>query len=100
MILLLHLAALAHAQLHCNGENLPAKEKRSQSKKDDSSKQGPYRDFKEDSAQAQKALLGSYEEKVIAHADANNGSCRQGFVKNMVDAAARVLTDHMSGHKQ
>jgi hypothetical protein len=58
--------------------------------KDDSSKQGLYQAFNEDIAQAQKALIGLYTEKAIAHTDANGGSCRQGFVKNLVNAAARV----------
>ena len=43
--------------------------------KDYLSKRGPYREFDEDSAQARKGLIGSYAEKVIAHTDANGGSC-------------------------
>lgn len=37
-------------------------------------------------------MIRSYAEEVIAHADANGGSCRRGFVKNMVDAAAIVAS--------
>ena len=37
-------------------------------------------------------MIGSYAEKVIAHANANGGSCRPGFVKNLVNAAARVAS--------
>ncbi len=70
---------------------MPAKKKKPQSK-DDSSKQGPYQEFDEDSAQARKALIGLYAEKVIAHTDANGGICRRSFVKNLVNAAARVVT--------
>ena len=62
-------------------------------RKDDSSRtRGPYREFEEDSVQARKALIRSYAEEVIALADANGGSCRQGFVKNMIDAAAIVAS--------
>ena len=39
------------------------------------SKQRPYQEFDKDRAQARKALIGSYAEKVIAQADANGGSC-------------------------
>jgi hypothetical protein len=60
--------------------------------KDDSSKRGPYQEFDEDSAQARKALIGLYAGKAIAHTDANGRSCRRGFVKNLVDAAARVAS--------
>jgi hypothetical protein len=56
------------------------------------SKQGPYREFNKDSAQAWKALIGLYAEKAIAHTDANGASCCQGFVKNLVNAAARVAS--------
>ena len=37
-------------------------------------------------------MIGSYAEKVIAHANANGGSCHPGFVKNLVNAAARVAS--------
>jgi hypothetical protein len=37
-------------------------------------------------------LIGLYAEKTIAYTDANGGSCRQVFVKNLVDAAARVAS--------
>ncbi len=35
-------------------------------------------------------VIKSYAEKVIAHAAANGGICRRGFVKDLVDKAAVV----------
>ncbi len=35
-------------------------------------------------------MIKSYAEKVIAHAAANGGICRRGFVKDLVDKAAQV----------
>jgi hypothetical protein len=73
-------------------DDLRQRKRKGHNQKDDSSKRGPYREFDEDSAQARKALIGSHAEKVIAHAYANGGSCRRGFVKSLVDAAARVAS--------
>ena len=56
------------------------------------SKQGPYQEFDKGSSQARKVLIGSFTEKVITHAYANSRSCCQGFVKNLIDAAARVAS--------
>ncbi len=35
-------------------------------------------------------MIKSYAKKVMAHAAENGGSCRQGFVKELVDNAAQV----------
>jgi hypothetical protein len=72
---------------------LPAKEKGHNNQKDDLSKHQPYQEFDKDSAQARKVLIGLYAEKVIAHTDVNGRSCCQGFVKNLVNAAARFVSD-------
>ena len=73
-------------------DDLCLRKRKGCNQKDDFSKQGPYQEFDEDSTQAWKALIGSYAEQVIAHADANGGSCHQGFVKNLVNAAAKVAS--------
>ncbi len=72
-------------------DRCPQKRK-SHNQMDDSSKQGPYWEFEEESAHARKALISLYAEKAISHTDANGGSCRWGFVKNLFDAAARVAS--------
>ncbi len=36
-------------------------------------------------------VIKSYAEQVIAHTALNGGSCRWGFVKDLVDGAAKVL---------
>jgi hypothetical protein len=35
-------------------------------------------------------MIKSYVKKVIAHAAANGGICRRGFMKDLVDKAAQV----------
>ena len=77
-------------------DDLCPRKRKGHNQKDDSSKRGPYQEFEEDSAQARKALIGLYAEKVITQANANGGSCHQGFVKNLVDASARVASAYRS----
>ncbi len=72
-------------------DHCPQKRK-SHNQADDSSKQGLYQEFDEDNAQAWKALISLYIEKASALTDVNGRSCRQGFVKNLVHAAARVTS--------
>jgi hypothetical protein len=56
----------------------------------DSKKRGDYRKFDEFSNQMRDSVIESHARKVIAHVAANNGSCKRGFVKNLVDMAAEV----------
>ena len=37
------------------------------------------------------SVIESYARKVIAHVAVNDGSCKRGFVKNLVDMAAEVV---------
>jgi len=56
----------------------------------DSNKRGDYQKFDEFSSQIRDPVIESYAKKVITHVAANNGSCKQGFVKKLVDMAAEV----------
>ncbi len=52
-------------------------------------KRGEYWKFdKVLSSQMRESMVKLYVEKVIAHAAANGGSCRPGFVKELVNKAA------------
>jgi hypothetical protein len=65
--------------------------KKSLKQKNDSNRGvGEYWKFDEFSSQMREPVIKSYVEKVIAHAAANGGICRQGFVKDLVDKAAQV----------
>ncbi len=56
----------------------------------DSNKRGDYQKFDEFSSQIRDPVIESYAKKVITHVAANNGRCKQGFVKKLVDMAAEV----------
>jgi hypothetical protein len=64
--------------------------KKSRKRTNDSNKRGDYRKFDEFSNQMRDSVIESHARKVIAHVAANNGSCKQGFVKNLVNMAAEV----------
>ena len=64
--------------MHSSREN-------SRKRKNDSDKRGEYRKFDEASSRMRDTLIQSCAERVIAHAASNGGSCRQGFVKELVD---------------
>jgi hypothetical protein len=70
--------------MHSSGEN-------SRKRKDNSDKRGEYRKFDEFSSQIRDLLIKSYARKVIAHVAVNDGSCKQGFIKILVDMAAEVV---------
>jgi hypothetical protein len=70
--------------MHSSGEN-------SRKRKDNSNKRGEYRKFDEFSSQMRDSVIEPYARKVIAHVAANDGSCKQGFVKNLVNMAAEVV---------
>ena len=63
--------------MHSSGENR-------RKRKNDSDKRGAYRKFDEASSRMRDSLLHNCAERVVAHAASNNGSCRRGFVKDMV----------------
>ena len=54
-------------------------------RENDSNKRGEYWKFDEASSGMRDTLIQSCAERVIAHAASNGGSCRQGFVKELVD---------------
>ena len=64
--------------------------KKSGKRTNDSNKREDYRKFDEFSNQMRDSVIESHAKKVIAHVAANNGSCKRGFVKNLVDMAAEV----------
>jgi hypothetical protein len=64
--------------MHSSGENRCKR-------KNDSGKRGEYRKFDEASSRMRDTLIQSCAERVIAHAAGDGGSCRQGFVKELVD---------------
>jgi hypothetical protein len=70
--------------MHSSGEN-------SRKRKDNSDKRGEYWKFDEFSSHIRDLVIESYARKVIAHVAVNDGSCKQGFVKNLVDVAAKVV---------
>jgi hypothetical protein len=70
--------------MHSSGEN-------SRKRKDNSDKRGEYRKFDEFSSQMRDLVIKLYARKVIAHVAVNDGSCKRGFVKNLVDMAAEVV---------
>ena len=63
--------------MHLSREN-------SRKRKGVSDKRGEYRKFDQISSQMRENLILQCAEQVIAHAAANGGSCRRGFVKEMV----------------
>jgi hypothetical protein len=67
-----------------------SKKKSLKQKNDSNIGGGEYWKFDEFSSQMREPVIKSYAEKVIAHAAANCGICRQGFVKDLVDKAAQV----------
>jgi hypothetical protein len=64
--------------MHSSREN-------SRKRKNDSDKRGEYRKFDKASSRMRDTLIQSCAERVIAHAASNGGSCRRGFVKELVD---------------
>jgi hypothetical protein len=58
--------------------------------KNDLDKRGKYQKFGNKCIQMREPVIKSYAEQVIAHAASNGGSCRWGFVKDLVDGAAKV----------
>ena len=64
--------------------------KKSHKQMNDSNKRGDYQKFDEFSSQIRDPVIESYAKKVITHVAANDGSCKQGFVKKLVDMAAEV----------
>ena len=70
--------------MHSSGEN-------SRKRKDDSDKRGEYRKFDQISSQMRETLIRQCAKQVIANAAGNGGSCRQGFVKGLVDEYFRRL---------
>ena len=63
-------------------DDLHPQKRKDHNQKDDLSKRGPYGEFDKDSAQAWKVLINLYAEKVIAHTDVNDGSCRRDLNLN------------------
>ncbi len=53
-------------------------------------KRGEYQKFCNKCLQMRESVIKSYAEQVIAHAALNGGSCHRGFVKDLVDGAAKV----------
>ena len=64
--------------MHSSGGN-------SLKRKNDSNKKGAYRNIDQISSQMREFLIKSCTEKAITHAAENGGTCRQGFVKELVD---------------
>jgi hypothetical protein len=64
--------------------------KKRHKQKNDLNRRGEYRKFDEVSSEMSESVIKSYTKKVMAHAAENCGSCRQGFVKELVDNAAQV----------
>jgi hypothetical protein len=64
--------------------------KKIRKQKNDSNRRGEYRKFDEVSRKMRESVIKSYTKKVMAHAAENCGSCRQGFMKELVDNAAQV----------
>jgi hypothetical protein len=58
--------------------------------KDSSDVRGPYRRFDKDSTDAWKTLIKLYATLYIAHLDKNDGKCKQGFMQEPVEQAAKV----------
>ncbi len=63
--------------MHSSGENC-------RKRNNDSDKRGAYQKFDEASSRMRESLLHNSAERFIAHAASNGGSCRRGFVKDMV----------------
>lgn len=63
--------------------------KKSRKQKNDPNKRGEFRKFGDVSNQIREPVIKSMAEKVIAHAAANGGRCRRGFMKDLVDGAAK-----------
>jgi hypothetical protein len=63
--------------MHSSGNN-------GRKRKNDSDKRGAYRKFDEASSRMRESLLHNCAERVITHSASNGGSCRRGFVKDMV----------------
>ena len=68
---------------------MPSPKVKSHKWKNDPNKRGEYRKFGDVSNQMREPVIKSMTEKAIAHAAVNGGSCRQGFVKDLVNRAAK-----------
>jgi hypothetical protein len=92
-----------HPQYHCripllspvpslsnNTSHVCSSKKKSHKQKNDSNRRGEYWKFNEVSSEMRESVIKSYAKKVMAHAAENCGSCRQGFVKELVDNGAQV----------
>jgi hypothetical protein len=60
--------------------------------KNDLDRRGKYQKLNDTCIQMREPVIKSYAEKVIAHAALNGGSCHWGFVKDLVDGAAQVVS--------
>ena len=60
-------------------DDLRPRKRKGHNQKDDWSKRGTYREIDEDSAQARKALIGSYAEKVIRAPPSNDDKTPPSF---------------------
>ena len=60
-------------------------EENSRKRKNDSNKRGEYPKFDKASSRMRDTLIQPCAERVIAHAAGNGGSCRRGFMKELVD---------------
>jgi hypothetical protein len=69
---------------------LSSKENSCNRKNDLDKTRGEYQKFGDTCIQMREPVIKSYAEKVIPHAASNGGSCRRGFVKDLVDKAAKV----------
>ena len=87
---LTRLSIEAHADERRNLANMCSPKKKSWKQTNDSNKRGDYRKFDEFSNQMRDLVIKSHARKVIAHVAANNGSCKRGFVKNLVDMAMSI----------
>ncbi len=67
-----------------------SKKRRTTKDNSDERGHGSYRKFDEDSTHAQKNLIKLYTTLYIAHLDKNKGKCRKGFMKELVERAAKV----------
>jgi hypothetical protein len=87
---LTRLSIEAHAEERRNLANMCLPKKKIRKRTNDSNKRGDYWKFDEFSIQTRDLVIESHARKVIAHVAANNGSCKRGFVKNLVDMAMSV----------
>ena len=72
-----------------NNADVQSPKKRCTTKENSDRRCGSYRRFDEDSTHAQKTQIKSYT-LYIAHLNKNKGKCKQGFMQELVERAAKT----------